>query len=127
MASAGSAAPRSAGTPSKPSRVSSPRLTAGPSSSVQARQSHHTDLFSPARMQPRRDGEPGTGVRANTIGGRAQGLSRTEGREFRTDELAADLWDSLPSADKQPLVEWLAAQVKAGDGFVVGGAGRKRG
>ena len=45
--------------------------------------------------------------------------SKSEGREFRTDELAADLWDSLPPADKQPLVEWLAAQVKAGDGFVV--------
>ena len=43
----------------------------------------------------------------------------TEGREFRTDELAADLWDSLPSADKQPLVEWIAAQVKASDGFTV--------
>ncbi len=43
----------------------------------------------------------------------------TEGREFRTDELAADLWDSLPSSDKQPLVEWIAAQVKASDGFTV--------
>jgi hypothetical protein len=43
----------------------------------------------------------------------------TDGREFRTDELAADLWDSLPSADKQPLVEWIAAQVKASDGFTV--------
>jgi methylase of polypeptide subunit release factors len=45
--------------------------------------------------------------------------SKSEGREFRTDELAADLWDSLPSADKQPLVEWIAAQVKASDGFTV--------
>ena len=45
--------------------------------------------------------------------------SKSEGREFRTDELAADLWDSLPPADKQPLVEWLAAQVKASDGFTV--------
>jgi hypothetical protein len=39
----------------------------------------------------------------------------TEGRGFRTDELAADLWDSLPSSDKQPLVEWIAAQVKTSD------------
>ena len=45
--------------------------------------------------------------------------SKAEGREFRTDELAADIWDSLPLADKQPMVEWLAAQVKAGDGFAV--------
>jgi len=45
--------------------------------------------------------------------------SKSEGREFRTDELAADLWDSLPPADKQPLVEWIAAQVKASDGFTV--------
>ena len=43
----------------------------------------------------------------------------TADREFRTDELAADLWDSLPDEDKQPLVEWLAAQVKASDGFTV--------
>ncbi len=43
----------------------------------------------------------------------------TEGGEFRTDELAADLWDSMPSADKQPLLDWIAAQVKAGDGFTV--------
>ena len=42
-----------------------------------------------------------------------------EGGEFRTDELAADLWDGLPDEDKQPLVEWLAAQGKAGDGFTV--------
>jgi methylase of polypeptide subunit release factors len=37
-----------------------------------------------------------------------------EGREFRTDELAADLWDSLPEEDKQPLVTWIAAQVSDG-------------
>jgi hypothetical protein len=42
-----------------------------------------------------------------------------EDRGFRTDELAADSWDSLPDEDKQPLVEWLAAQVKASDGFTV--------
>lgn len=48
-----------------------------------------------------------------------QQRAKSDGREFRTDELAADIWDSLPPADKQPLVEWLAAQVKAGDGFVV--------
>jgi methylase of polypeptide subunit release factors len=40
-----------------------------------------------------------------------------EGREFRTDELAADLWDSLPEEDKQPLVTWIASQV--GDGMPV--------
>jgi hypothetical protein len=45
--------------------------------------------------------------------------SGAEGREFRTDELAADLWDSLAPAEKQPLVEWLAAQVKSRDGFTV--------
>ena len=43
----------------------------------------------------------------------------TEGRGFRTDELAADLWDSLPPSDKQPLVEWIAAQVKTSDVFAV--------
>jgi hypothetical protein len=37
-----------------------------------------------------------------------------EGREFRTDELAADLWDSLPEEDKQPLAQWIASQVSAG-------------
>ena len=35
----------------------------------------------------------------------------TGGREFRTDELAADLWDSLPEEDKQPLVPWIASEV----------------
>jgi hypothetical protein len=34
-----------------------------------------------------------------------------EGREFRTDELAADLWDSLPQEDKQPLITWLASEL----------------
>ena len=34
-----------------------------------------------------------------------------EGREFRTDELAADLWDSLPDEDKQPLVPWMASEL----------------
>ena len=37
-----------------------------------------------------------------------------EGREFRTDELAADLWDSLPEEDKQPLAAWIAAHVTDG-------------
>ena len=37
-----------------------------------------------------------------------------EDREFRTDELAADLWDSLPDEDKQPLVAWIASQVTDG-------------
>jgi len=45
--------------------------------------------------------------------------AKSQPREFRTDELAADLWDSLPAADKQPVVAWLAAQIKAGDGFLV--------
>lgn len=35
----------------------------------------------------------------------------TEDRAFRTDELAADLWDSLPDEDKQPLVPWIASEV----------------
>ena len=33
-----------------------------------------------------------------------------EGREFRTDELVADLWDSLAPDEKQPLAEWFAGQ-----------------
>ena len=37
-----------------------------------------------------------------------------EGREFRTDELAADLWDSLPDEDKQPLATWIASEVTTG-------------
>jgi hypothetical protein len=40
--------------------------------------------------------------------------SKTEGREFRTDELAADLWDSLPDEHKQPLLEWITTQVTGG-------------
>jgi hypothetical protein len=35
----------------------------------------------------------------------------TEDRAFRTDELAADLWDSLPDEDKQPLVTWIASEI----------------
>jgi hypothetical protein len=38
----------------------------------------------------------------------------TEGREFRTDELAVDLWDSLPDEDKQPLAMWITNQVTDG-------------
>jgi hypothetical protein len=37
--------------------------------------------------------------------------AKSEGREFRTDELAADLWDSLQEEEKQPLVRWIAAQL----------------
>jgi hypothetical protein len=37
-----------------------------------------------------------------------------EGREFRTDELAADLWDGLTEDDKQPLPDWIVAQVSDG-------------
>jgi methylase of polypeptide subunit release factors len=40
--------------------------------------------------------------------------AKSEGREFRTDELAADLWDSLPEDDKQPLAAWLASQTADG-------------
>ncbi len=40
--------------------------------------------------------------------------AKSEGREFRTDELAADLWDSLPGDDKQPLAAWLASQIDDG-------------
>ena len=40
--------------------------------------------------------------------------AKSEGREFRTDELAADLWDSLPDDDKQPLAAWLASQIADG-------------
>ena len=38
----------------------------------------------------------------------------TTGREFRTDELAADLWDALSDDEKQPLSEWLAARITGG-------------
>jgi len=37
-----------------------------------------------------------------------------EGREFRTDELAADLWDSLPEEDRQPLAQWITGQATGG-------------
>jgi methylase of polypeptide subunit release factors len=37
-----------------------------------------------------------------------------EGREFRTDELAADLWDSLPEEDKQPIAQWITSQATGG-------------
>jgi hypothetical protein len=40
--------------------------------------------------------------------------AKTEGREFRADELAADLWDGLSEEDKRPLVQWIAAQVNDG-------------
>jgi hypothetical protein len=43
--------------------------------------------------------------------------AKSEGREFRADELAADLWDSLPEDEKQPLAAWLASHV--GDGLPV--------
>jgi hypothetical protein len=39
---------------------------------------------------------------------------KSDGREFRTDELAADLWDSLPDEDKKPLLEWITLQVSDG-------------
>jgi hypothetical protein len=40
--------------------------------------------------------------------------AKAEGREFRTDELAADLWDSLQEDEKQPLAAWMAKQVPGG-------------
>ncbi len=40
--------------------------------------------------------------------------AKSEGREFRTDELAADLWDSLQEDERQPLAAWMANQVSAG-------------
>ena len=42
-----------------------------------------------------------------------------EGRAFRDDELAADLWDSLVGADKQTLNSWLADHVAGGQGFLI--------
>jgi len=41
----------------------------------------------------------------------------TAGCEFRTDELAADLWDALSDDEKQPLSEWLAARITGGKSF----------
>jgi hypothetical protein len=38
----------------------------------------------------------------------------TEGREFSTEDLAADLWDSLPPEDKRPLAEWIASETAEG-------------
>ncbi len=37
--------------------------------------------------------------------------AKSEGRAFRTDELAADLWDGLTNDEKQPLADWLREQV----------------
>jgi hypothetical protein len=45
--------------------------------------------------------------------------TRAEGREFRTDELAADLWDPLTDDEKQPLGQWLAAQTTGGKSFAI--------
>jgi hypothetical protein len=45
--------------------------------------------------------------------------AKSGGREFRTDELSADLWDALTDAEKQPLVEWLAAQTRGGKPLVI--------
>lgn len=43
----------------------------------------------------------------------------TEGREFRTEELAADLWDALPEDEKKPLAVWMAAEVKDASPVVI--------
>jgi hypothetical protein len=40
--------------------------------------------------------------------------AKSEGREFHTDELAADLWDSLQEDEKQPLAAWMASHVADG-------------
>jgi hypothetical protein len=40
--------------------------------------------------------------------------AKSEGREFRTDELAADLWDSLPPEERQPLASWMSSRVTGG-------------
>jgi hypothetical protein len=45
--------------------------------------------------------------------------ARSEGREFRTDELSADLWDALTEAEKQPLAEWFASQTSGGKTFTI--------
>jgi methylase of polypeptide subunit release factors len=40
--------------------------------------------------------------------------AKSDGREFRTDELATDLWDSLHEEDKLSLAAWLTKQVAHG-------------
>ncbi|MGO8699336.1 MAG: class I SAM-dependent DNA methyltransferase [Limisphaerales bacterium] len=45
--------------------------------------------------------------------------ARSEGREFRTDELSVDLWDALAEAEKQPLAEWLASRTSGGKTFTI--------
>jgi methylase of polypeptide subunit release factors len=40
--------------------------------------------------------------------------AKSDSREFRTDELTADLWDSLQEDEKQPLATWMASQVADG-------------
>jgi len=42
-----------------------------------------------------------------------------KGREFRSDELAADLWDSLTDAEKEPLMEWLATHTTGGKALAI--------
>ena len=41
--------------------------------------------------------------------------SKSEGRSFRTDEIAADLWDALSPEEKQPLIKWIADKVRDGE------------
>ncbi len=45
--------------------------------------------------------------------------AKSEGRAFRTDELAADLWDGLTNDEKQPLADWLREQVGRGKTHVI--------
>lgn len=43
-----------------------------------------------------------------------QQRAKADDREFQTDELVADLWDSLAPDEKQPLAEWFAVQSGGG-------------
>ena len=52
-------------------------------------------------------------IRVVEIQKQAQRAS-TEGREFRTDELAADLWDALSEDERLPLTEWITNEVTDG-------------
>ncbi|MSU59737.1 MAG: hypothetical protein EXS35_16480 [Pedosphaera sp.] len=45
--------------------------------------------------------------------------AKSGSREFRTDELSADLWDALTDDEKQPLTDWLAAQTSGGRPHVI--------
>jgi hypothetical protein len=40
--------------------------------------------------------------------------AKSDSREFRTEDFAADLWDSLLDDEKQPLAAWMASQIADG-------------